>query len=70
MDTTLKLIDPRDRTRIDVTDSSNVRWWCDRLNQTDDDLREAVVAVGSSSIDVLFYLNNKRSTRNAPLETA
>lgn len=60
MDTPVQWTAPRNRTRIDVAKPSELRWWCHRLNQTEDGLRAAVVAAGPLSTEVLFYLNNKR----------
>jgi hypothetical protein len=60
VDTPLQWITPRNRTRIDVAQPSELRWWCHRLNQTEEGLRAAVIAAGPLSTEVLFYLNNKR----------
>lgn len=70
VDTSPKLVAPRDRTRIDVEKASDVRWWSDRLNQSEAELRAAVVAAGPLSTDVLFYLNHKRECDRRPPRSA
>jgi len=47
---------PRDRTRINVNESWEVRWWTKQLGCTEAKLREAVKAVGVMVVDVKRYL--------------
>ncbi len=47
---------PQDRSRIDLNEERDVRYWCDKLNCRPDELRVAVNAVGVSVNDVKIYL--------------
>ena len=48
--------EPQDRSRIDVNEEWEVRYWCEKFNCTLDELRDAVDAVGVSVDDVRTYL--------------
>jgi len=48
---------PRDRTRINVNEPWEVRWWTKQLGCTEAKLREAVKAVGVMVVDVKRYLS-------------
>lgn len=52
----LKERGPQDRTRIDVNEEWELRYWCAKFNCTPDELREAVDAIGVSVSDVELYL--------------
>lgn len=42
----LKNRGPQDRARINVNESWEVRWWCDRFGVTEAQLRNAVETAG------------------------
>ncbi len=52
----LKERGPQDRSRIDVNEEWEVRYWCEKFGCTPDELRVAVDAVGVSVDDVKTYL--------------
>lgn len=55
---------PRDRSRINVNEDDDVRYWCKELGCTEQELRDAVKATTSMSVAaVRSYLKarNKRS---------
>lgn len=51
---------PADRTRINLNEEKDVRYWCDTLNCRPDELRVAVNSVGESVADVRIYLGTDR----------
>jgi len=51
--------------RIDVNDPAACRQWCSKLDATEDQLREAVAAVGDKAADVEMHLKGSHSTTNA-----
>lgn len=51
--------------RIDITDSAACSQWCKKLDVTEDQLREAVAAVGDKAADVEMHLKGSHSTTNA-----
>ena len=40
---------PQDRSRVNVNEPSEMEWWCARFNCSEEELREAVNAVGASA---------------------
>ena len=51
---------PQDASRISLSQSHEVKYWCERLGCTEDELEEAVKNVGDSADDVEKYLAKKR----------
>lgn len=51
-----KITRPHDAKRIDVKDHNEVRSWCNAFGCTEQHLRAAVKAVGTSSAAVKKYL--------------
>jgi len=51
--------------RIDVNDGSACASWAKKLDTTEEQLREAVAAVGDKAADVELHLKGARSTTNA-----
>ena len=51
--------------RIDVNDPADCRKWCSKLDATENQLREAVAAVGDKAADVEMHLKGSHSTTNA-----
>lgn len=51
---------PADRNRINVSEPWEVRYWTRELNCTEQQLREAVRAVGVMVVDVRRYLSQRR----------
>ena len=47
---------PADATRVNLTSTIEVNYWCQSLNCTETRLRNAVLAVGSLAADVRAYL--------------
>lgn len=47
---------PADRSRINVNESWEVKWWCKELGCTEPELRAAVKAVGVMVKDVKKHL--------------
>lgn len=47
---------PADRSRVNVNEPWEVRWWCQRFGCTESQLRGAVNAVGTSADAVEHYL--------------
>lgn len=47
---------PADRTRINVNESWEVKWWCQHLGVTEQQLRDAVKKVGVMVTDVRRHL--------------
>ena len=50
---------PQDRSRINIHESWEVRYWCRHLGCTEQQLRSAVAAVGVSVTAVQRYLNQR-----------
>lgn len=48
-----------DRSRINLNQEHEVRYWTQALDVTEDELRDAVRAVGSSASDVREYLRSR-----------
>lgn len=53
-----------DRSRIDLKDGAQVRWWCGKFGCGDIRLREAVGAVGEAPHHVERYLKAARISRS------
>lgn len=51
---------PEDKTRINVENPEEFRWWCGRLGCSDLKLREAVRKVGRTTNKVEQYLRHRR----------
>ena len=51
--------------RIDVNDPAACAAWAKKLASTEEQLREAVAAVGDKAADVEMHLKGARSTTNA-----
>jgi len=49
---------PLDNKRVDINDPQEVRNWCNALGCTENELGQAVQAVGTSAEAVKDYLNN------------
>jgi hypothetical protein len=49
---------------IDVQDEGSLKEWGKKLNVTDEQLKEAVAAVGTLASDVELHLKGSRSTTN------
>jgi hypothetical protein len=50
---------PRDRTRINISELLEVRYWCKTLQISEAQLRDAVISGGSSELDrVREYLRD------------
>ncbi len=47
---------PADRTRINIHEPWEVKWWCKELGCTEQQLKDAVKAVGVMVKDVRRYL--------------
>lgn len=43
---------PQDRTRVNVNEAHEVRYWSEKWNVSEDELREAVKRVGVMAADV------------------
>jgi hypothetical protein len=52
---------PADRTRINVNEKHEVRYWCGALNCTEDQLREAVRRVGTMAEDIRRAVRSRSS---------
>lgn len=50
---------PADRTRVNVNEDYEVRYWCKKFNCTEAQLRAAVKAVGVMADDVESYLRTQ-----------
>lgn len=48
---------PRDRSRIDVDQDWELRWWAKAFNASPEELKRAVAAVGPSAAAVARHLN-------------
>ena len=51
--------------RIDVEDEQACAQWARKLDATEEQLREAVAAVGNKAADVEMHLKGARSTTNS-----
>jgi len=51
---------PRDRSRVNVNEDYEVRYWCGKFGCTEPELREAVNAVGVMADAVEAYLKKKK----------
>jgi hypothetical protein len=51
---------PKDRTRVNVHEAWEVRYWCGEFNCTEATLRRAVAAVGVMVTDVRAYIAKHR----------
>jgi hypothetical protein len=49
-----------DRKRVSVVEEHEVRYWCDRFDCTERQLRDAVEDVGPMVVDVEAWLDNQR----------
>jgi hypothetical protein len=54
-----------DPDRIDVNDPQSCADWARKLDATEEELREAVSAVGDKSGDVEMHLKGTRATTNS-----
>ncbi|WP_371436596.1 DUF3606 domain-containing protein [Polaromonas sp.] len=52
----LKQAGPEDRSRINVNEAHEVRYWTERFDVSEAELRKAVAAVGVSAKDVAEHL--------------
>lgn len=50
---------PADRTRVNVNEDYEVRYWSKKFNTSEDKLRSAVKAVGVMADDVESYLRTQ-----------
>ena len=50
--------------RININNLANCAQWAKKLNVTDEQLREAIQAVGDKATDVEMHLKGSRSTTN------
>ncbi|WP_244832526.1 DUF3606 domain-containing protein [Caballeronia sp. TF1N1] len=51
---------PADRSRINVHEDYELRYWSDKFGCTHDQLKAAVKAVGVMAVDVEAYLKKKK----------
>jgi len=51
--------------RVEIDDPERCATWARKLNATEDQLREAVQAVGPKATDVEMHLKGARSTTNS-----
>jgi hypothetical protein len=56
---------PQDRSRINVEEDYEVRYWTDALDIDEPTLRGAIQAVGSSAEDVRDYLARRKAANAA-----
>lgn len=59
----LLLREPQDRTRINLGDVMERRWWCEHLGCTESRLRVAVMFVGVMARNVRDYLDRRAMAR-------
>jgi len=50
--------------RININNLANCAQWAKKLNVSDEQLREAILAVGDKATDVEMHLKGSRSTTN------
>lgn len=55
----LKNRGPRDRARVNVNENWEVTWWCKEFGCRENQLRQAVEAVGVMVTDVRAYLRRQ-----------
>ena len=55
---------PAASDRIDEKDQADLARWSERLNVTEDQLKDAVAQVGNLASDVELYLKGSRSSTN------
>ena len=53
-----------DPERININNLANCAQWAKKLNVSDEQLREAIQAVGDKATDVEMHLKGARSTTN------
>jgi hypothetical protein len=56
---------PSDAQRIDINDPQACAQWARKFDATQEELREAVTAVGDQPADVELHLKGVRSTSNS-----
>jgi len=56
---------PQDRSRINIEEDYEVRYWTEALDVDEPTLRGAIQAVGSSADDVREYLETRKATNAA-----
>ena len=56
---------PQDRSRINLEEDYEVRYWTEALNVDEPTLRGAIQAVGSSADDVREYLETRKAANTA-----
>ena len=56
---------PQDRSRINLEEDYEVRYWTEALDVDEPTLRGAIQAVGSSADDVRAYLETRKATSAA-----
>lgn len=49
---------PEDRSRVNVNEDHERRYWCEKFGCTEDDLRAAVAEVGVMADDVAAFLDH------------
>ncbi|WP_431104695.1 DUF3606 domain-containing protein [Roseateles noduli] len=54
-----------DGERIDIADPAQLKSWADKLSTTEEQIRQAVTAVGASASDVELHLKGSRATTSA-----
>jgi hypothetical protein len=54
---------PQDRSRINVNEPWERRWWCKQLRVTSDELKAVVQKVGPMASSVRGYLGSRRISR-------
>ena len=57
---------PRDRSRINLNQAHEVRYWTQTLGVSEAELSRAVGAVGSSADKVREFLGNKGGSQSPP----
>jgi len=56
---------PQDRSRINLEEDYEVRYWTEALDVDEPTLRGAIQAVGSSADDVREYLETRKAANTA-----
>ena len=51
---------PQDASRVNVNETYEVRYWSQRFNVSEEELKKAVAEVGTSANAVEQFFNNKR----------
>jgi uncharacterized protein DUF3606 len=57
---------PQDRSRINMSQAHEVKYWTQALGVSEAELSRAVGAVGSSADKVREFLGNKGDSKSAP----